>query len=129
MTHFYPSLFSFYLLGSSDGRLQRKQPSAACKSNQQHAATAIKPATLLTRTLQTGQNHEDQVQGGNPVFSAQKQFLDLIEQLNLFTPCQATLKSILAYATGKPTIGDDKAAVDQHKDNHYDPKGTLSVCN
>jgi len=127
MTHFYPSLFSFYLLGTNDGRLKRKQPSAASKNQQQ--PTVIQPARLLTSPLQTGRIYEDGAQCGNPVFSAQKQFLDLIEQLNLFTPCQATLKSILAYATGKPTMGDDKAAVDQHKDNHYDPKGTLSVCN
>ncbi|GAB3357561.1 hypothetical protein GCM10027566_21510 [Arachidicoccus ginsenosidivorans] len=127
MTHFYPSLFSFYLLGTNDGRLKRKQPTAACKNQQQ--PTVIQPARLLTSPLQTGRIHEEGAQSGNPVFSAQKQFLDLIEQLNLFTPCQATLKSILAYATGKPTMGDDKAAVDQHKDNHYDPKGTLSVCN
>ncbi|QEC72145.1 hypothetical protein FSB73_11155 [Arachidicoccus ginsenosidivorans] len=57
MTHFYPSLFSFYLLGTNDGRLKRKQPTAACKNQQQ--PTVIQPARLLTSPLQTGRIHEE----------------------------------------------------------------------
>jgi|GEM_PF-1941066 len=129
MAQIYPSLFSFYLLGTNNGRLRRKQHAAASSDNLRQSS-GVHPAILIpsTRTAQADLDRPNQ-QGAHAVFGAQKQFLDLIEQLNLFSPCQATLKSILAYATGNTADNAAKAAVDQHKDNHYDPKGTLSVCN
>ena len=109
MAQFYPSLFSFHLLGERPGWLAKKQDSMPGSNNRQ--AVSLLPANLQQQIAESKDN---------PLFFRQKQLLNLIHQLGLAGPQQQTLNKILAYA----------AIRQKERDNdNYDAQGTLSVCN
>lgn len=107
MAHLYPSLFTFHLMGVSPGLQAKKQSKSQLKNGQQRLSILpALPASHFQRTT------------GSPLFSRQKQLLDLIKDLGLLAPDSQVLKNILAYAAGK-----------QKDRDNYDAQGTLSVCN
>jgi len=110
MTQLYTPLFSFHLIIAQKPFGNKKQTSRV-----DMASSDILPK--ISPKIQSDTT---------PLFEAQRQFMDFIEQLSLFCPCPQTLKNILAYGSDKLKEGILEKEKD---DNNYDPQTALSVCN
>lgn len=84
MAQLYPSLFTFHMLGASPGRLAKKNSQLPAKNE-----VGVLPAMQCEKSMRTT---------NDPLFSKQKQLLDLIKEIGLLSPDEETLSSIMAYA-------------------------------